>query len=253
MTYEKSFKIGSNVEGYIKCSFTTVYAENGDKLFTFNRKGFGRHIQSQGEADLYLIQTNGVGDAPNTSFDIEVDYPLLHADYGIKGKELVPVRLTQEAARFIASKLKPLTQKKYLIYRVYDNYAQETNSTHKPGERRLMQETYTKPWIVKGSPLLLQGSNCWVDTDIYHHEVEVKTEDQTHYVTLRDLCENYKTAIAYVRPESVDWIPTKIDNVTVTDADGKEIKLDVAIDEAYKKMEQAKSLLIAAGAASLIL
>ena len=121
MTYEKSFKIGSNVEGYIKCSFTTIHAENGDKLFTLNRKGFGRRIQSQGEADLYLIQTNGVGDAPNTSFDIEVDYPLLHADYEIKGNELVPVRLTQEAARFIQSKLQALKSKKYRVYRVYDN------------------------------------------------------------------------------------------------------------------------------------
>lgn len=245
MTYEKSFKIGSNIEGYIKCSFTTVHAENGDKLFTFNRKGFGRHIQSQGEADLYLIQTNGVGDAPNTSFDIEVDYPLLHADYAIKGKELVPVRLTQEAARFIASKLKPLTQKKYLIYRVYDNYAQETNSTHKPGERRLMQETYTKPVIIpknaQNSALLLRVDG-WKDTYIYHHEVEVKTEDQTHYATLRDLCENYKTDIVYVRPERVDWIPTRVDVV-----------LSDEIETARQKMEQAKSLLIAAGAASLIL
>ena len=229
MTYEKSFKIGSQADGYIRCNHTIVMDADGNKLFSFNRKGFDG------------MRTPD----PNANFKIEVEYPLVSANAYIEGAELLPVLLTQEAVRFIQSKLQALKQKKYRVYRVYDNYAKDGDVDYKPGDRRLMQETYTAPVIIpknaQNSSLLLKVDG-WKDTDIYHHEVETEMVDQPHYATLRDICDNYKTAFVYVRPENVDWIPTKVDLVLADE-----------IEAARKKMENAKSLLIAAGAASLIL
>lgn len=250
MTYEKSFKIGSQADGYILCNHIIVMDADGNKLFSFNRSsynGYRRIVTNEENALEYLRGVHGdVSDVdPNANFKIEVEYPLVSANAYIEGAELLPVLLTQEAARFIQSKLQALKQKKYRVYRVYDNYAKEGDVDYKPGDRRLMQETYTKPVIVpkntQNSALLLKV-NGWKDTDIYHHEVETETVDQPHYATLRDICDNYKTAFVYVRPENVDWIPAKVDLVLADE-----------IEAARKKMENAKSLLIAAGAASLIL
>ena len=232
MTYEKSFKIGSQADGYIRCNHTIVMDADGNKLFSFNRKGFDG------------MRTPD----PNANFKIEVEYPLVSANAYIEGAELLPVLLTQEAVRFIQSKLQALKQKKYRVYRVYDNYAKEGDVDYKPGDRRLMQETYTKPVVIKTwqqdptNTITYNPKKGWKDTDIYHHEVEIEMVDQPHYATLRDICDNYKTAFVYVRPENVDWIPTRVDLVLADE-----------IEAARKKMENAKSLLIAAGAASLIL
>ena len=196
MTYEQAFKLGSQVDGYILCNHTIVMNEQGEKLFSFNRSSYSgwRRIHTNEENALeYLRGVHGdVSDVdPNASFDIEVEYPLLHTDEYIQGANLVPCYLTQEAARFIQSKLQALKQTKYYIYRVYDNYAQEGDDVRKPGDRRLMQETYAKPVIIpknaRNSALLLKVDG-WRNTDIYHYEVETEKVNQLHYEMMRDLC-----------------------------------------------------------------
>ena len=51
--------------------------------------------------------------------------------------------------------------------------------------------------------------------------------------------------IFYVKACAVDWRPTNITNVTVIGASGKEILLSDALEDARKRMENAKNLLIA--------
>ena len=58
--------------------------------------------------------------------------------------------------------------------------------------------------------------------------------------------------IWYVKDVAVDWMPTNIDNATVM-VDGKEILLKDALAQAEAEIEKKKKLLIAAGAATLIL
>lgn len=58
--------------------------------------------------------------------------------------------------------------------------------------------------------------------------------------------------IWYVEDKAVDWMPTDIENATVI-VDGKEILLKDALAQAEEDIEKKKKLLIAAGAATLIL
>ena len=62
-----------------------------------------------------------------------------------------------------------------------------------------------------------------------------------------------KDTVFYVREDAVEWIPTNIENVSVLDANGNEVKLDVAIQQAEKAIEEKKKMLIAAGVATLII
>ena len=54
-----------------------------------------------------------------------------------------------------------------------------------------------------------------------------------------------------VKACAIDWMPTKIDNIVITETDKngntREVKLDDALEAARKKMENAKALLLASG------
>lgn len=54
-----------------------------------------------------------------------------------------------------------------------------------------------------------------------------------------------------VKACAIDWMPTKMDNIVITEKDKngntREVKLDDALEAARKKMENAKALLLASG------
>lgn len=94
-----------------------------------------------------------------------------------------------------------------------------------------------------------------------------KTSDKWIPVTLTDKAYKYMMerissskyhqihpdTVWYVKESAVEWMPTNIDNATIIGTDGKEIRLDDAIDQAAADIEAKKKLLIAAGVATLIL
>lgn len=292
MTYEEALQIGSKIDGYVKCTFAILYGEGGVFSMQHKALGsrYTQYDYVRDNANAYF-EGGEITDAPEEyvdfgerqpagkdygsnyneygitteyNFNILLDIPLLTATLEEKQEDgYIPCKLTAEAARIIAHVAHKHKRVKYFVYRVYDrDYMYDNRVIYKAGESALILETYTKPnmdspdWqprYVNG--YVSTGANPYMDVAnrIYHYELVTGSVNSDSYDALMEACNNYKTAVWYVRPDAIDWIPTRIDNATVVGADGKEIPLDVAIDEARKKMENAKSLLIAAGAASLIL
>lgn len=299
MTYEDALKIGSKIDGYVKCTFALIYG-NGVKFSVQHRvltSHYAQYDYVRDNANAYFEggemtdapdeyaafwETEGAGkDYGSTyneyglnaeyNFQISLDVPLLTAALEAKQKDgYIPVKLTAEAARIIAQVAHRHQRNKYYVYRVFDSEKRYGSIVRHEGDRELVLETYTKPnmdspdWAPQYRDVTSDDvtNNSVVDLTnklsdngimVYHYELVTTPSDSESYTWLQEACADYKNAIWYVKPGAIDWIPTRVDNVTVTGADGKEIKLDVAIDEARQKMENAKSLLIAAGAASLIL
>lgn len=238
MSYDEAFKVGSKVDGYIKCTFTQIHDAAGNLLFSMQKEGFSKS-QSLYDVDSFVQRISGDVFAadPNANFEIVTEFPLLQATLHRPGAEYVPCLFTTEAARFIQSKLKALYRTKYYVYRLYLTKYKDDGHTYQAGERRLMAESYGNPHVEK-----------YKDTIHYIHKLETGKVEQEHYAELLNGLENYKSFVVYVQPKHVDWIPTKIDNIMING-----VNLNDAIEEARRKVESAKNVLIAAGAASLII
>ena len=71
MTLQEALKIGTNAEGYIKCTFAEMYDENGRKLFSIQREGLaekqnipaGRRVLLQTGSDSYAVVSGMVAGA----------------------------------------------------------------------------------------------------------------------------------------------------------------------------------------------
>lgn len=178
MTYNDACKIGSNIEGYVKCTYAKIYG-NG-VLFSLNHNDcLRRGAQEQ------LTQALGAQDDGDVIAFVE-DIPVVKA-VGIgkpmpNGKETIEVQLTPYCKDVIYRLLKRKRANSKQMDLVYNNDA-----------------TY----LVK---------EC-----------------------------------------AIDWFPTNISNVLVTDPNtGKQVSIDVAIDDAKKRLDRAKAILAGATALAFI-
>ena len=93
MTYQEASKIGSKIEGYIKCTFMEIFSTDNDKLFSLQRS------YKKPELDYYT-PGGGVGAADMwLSFSLPVCRMDQYADSKYKGK--VFVHLTDEIREYI--------------------------------------------------------------------------------------------------------------------------------------------------------
>ena len=158
MNYKEAFKIGSVCDGYVKCTYAELYGEDGLKLFS---------LQHRNSVDWRT--------SAEEKIDIEIEFPVVTAEYTDPVDGKIPCRLTDEAAKYIAASLK---------------------------------EQY------KGTARLLSRVQSG--------------------------------ALFYVKPVALDWKPTDIKEVWITDPKtGKQVRLEDALEDARKRMEDAKKLLIA--------
>lgn len=232
MSYEEAFKIGSVCDGYVKCTYAELFdgiqkeLPGGNRIF---RK-------------LFSLQNNFASAERTIGETVFFNYsfPIVTADTYISDAKYVPVYLTDEAAEYInhvISRGKKREEIKiWQVVRVYDrNYVPGDHVVNYAGDRVVVYEGTEEPDMSK-----------YTDDGLSHYE---KIHAGSKWAELEGLVKAGDTF--NVKACAIDWMPTKIDNVFITETDKngntREVRLDDALEAARKKMENAKALLLASG------
>ena len=181
MTYQDAFKIGSKIEGYVKCTYAILHNAKYGHDFSLQRRNV---TQSAGHTQAQ----QALGAPEETIYTIDV--PVVKATENAGDKKFVPVVLTSYARDVIYQKTKSK--------KAYDEYDGSTRQ-------------YYRDELIKGT---LQFE---------------------------------------VMSSAIDWFPTDITNVMITDENGNEILLSDALAAAKKKLDEAKAILATAGLATVII
>lgn len=244
MRYDEAFKIGTKIEGYVKCAYAEVWLpkiveldftkEKFDKAFALQ----GQHYRTNQQKADWEEELQKVGymseDADVINFVTEIPVAVATERVQYQKGERVPVKLTKECRETIIEKInKPkYWQNKYFVYKVYP----KTNLREE--FRQKVYEGWNKPDMTK-----------YVDTKEYTYKMEYKREVNDTYYKLIEAIK--ADATFYVKPCALDWVPVDVTNMTYV-IDGVALNLDDALALAYKKMQDAKHLCIGAGLTTLI-
>ena len=232
MSYEEAFKIGSVCDGYVKCTYAELYDAVQKELPGGNR--IFRKLFSLQKRFAAAERTIGA------TISLNYAYPIVTTDTYIPDAKYVPVYLTDEAAEYINKVIsrgkKREEIKIWQVVRVYDrNYAPGDHVVNYAGDRVVVYDGTEEPDMSK-----------YTDDGFSHYE---KIQAVSKWDGLEGLI---KAGDAFnVKACAIDWMPTKIDNVVITETDKngntREVRLDDALEAARKKMENAKALLLASG------
>lgn len=181
MKYQDAIKIGSVLDGYIRCTYMELFDApeqiNGSMRY---RKLFSLQAKFITHEHYYVPVSNP------ENIGVEVLFPVVvtEKDSGYaESNKYVPVYLDTRAAKYILSK-------------------------------------------------------CW------------KRDENSAYAIIMARLENGEPF--YVEKDAIDWMPQNLDNTTEVDDDGIVINVSEELEEARKKMENAKAILIAAGGSLLL-
>lgn len=247
MRYAAAFKIGAVCEGMIQCTYATIYDADGKGLFSLQRTKAMRGYTRTSDSGVLITELND-----NVYFDnqgarswrdteigggITIDLPLVFATEH-SDDTLVPAYLTAEAIDIIGRALEKMKTTRYTIYRVADY----TTTEMEKGEREVVKVRYD--W--SGGRDYNKNNN----DHRYHYEVEVEKDIvNPRYQRVRDIIN--EGGIVYVKPAAFKWTPVDGYNATITDENGKTIKLADALEAAEKKVARAKAILAMAGATAI--
>ena len=232
MSYEEAFKIGSVCDGYVKCTYAELYDAVQKELPGGNR--IFRKLFSLQKRFAAAERTIGA------TISLNYAYPIVTADTYVPDTKYVPVYLTDEATEYINYVIgywkKREEIKIWQVVRVYDrNYVPGDHVVNYAGDRVIVYEGKEEPDMSK-----------YTD-DVWSHYEKIQA------VSKWDGLEGLIKAgeMFNVKACAIDWMPTKIDNVVITETDKngntREVKLEDALEAARKKMENAKALLLASG------
>ncbi len=262
MNYCEALKIGKKAEGTIKCTFATIYDEDGKGLFSLQRVKAqygveyknGYSMESK-ESDMTITQLSpdiyftdaGFGGANQThdsdiTGGITFDIPLVYA-MQISNDRLVPAKLTEKAIEIIQNACKNVMVTKFTVWMVVDKFNPNTPSAPQPGYRKQVTFTYV---MTNSDRLMWQNKR----TEYIHYEIMSEKAINPRYIKLSEILEERGTV--YVKPLAFDWNALDINEATVIDKDGNAVKITDALDLAYKKMQSAKALLAVAGTSIII-
>ena len=144
MKYEEALEIGTEAQGYVKCTFAEFFKKNGHKLFSLQRGSFSNKKKLHAGESM-MVQTaphtcrlvtapmKGTeqhgwtpDDGVDDNFYIEFDLPLVRTTTGDKGNlkpydGKVPVRLMNDAKSYILNKVLK-TDKYFYMYAEWVQY-----------------------------------------------------------------------------------------------------------------------------------
>ena len=181
MRYEDALKIGTSVEGYVRCTYAKLHDVKGGFLYALQRGDFYNKSAAHEQASEALgITTDEIVKAGTDYVAFVEDMPVVKAVGAGHDEKHVEVQLT------------PYCQSRL--------YAQAKKRKSKD------------------------------------HIAEILSKNTTFMV----------------KECAIDWFPTNIDAVVVTDKDGKTVTLNVALEKAKKRLDQAKAILAAAGTFAII-
>ena len=263
MRYEDAAKIGTNVEGYVRCTYVRLHDLNDGHLYSL------QHHDAWKLTDAHLQATQTLGAASekvtqdvierNTDYSEFVeDIPVVKAirPYNVFGKG-VEVQLTDYARDLLYRKANAdyRTETKYYVEKVQvrDHVMQDGTVLAHAGERRTMLETYDPEQLKSFAELRydrperlgeLKATNPILYKKIwdagYCYAVSTRTGNELN----RGRMENMefllsKDATFVVKEVAIDWFPTNIKGAWIIDPKtGKLVSIDVALDAAKKKYIQ---------------
>ena len=263
MTYEEAFNIGSKCEGYVKCTFAIAKNPENNRLFSFQHGHFGRSesLSKLTEAveeigDLpYADETGGL------SFDLPIvvaDTQELSAD-GLWAK----ARLTRDALNLLARKMymwhKNLygTRRKYIdVWEIYKVVNRDIYPLFFKGQKELYETVQFDPNKPYGT-----RTEAGIKIPTYLEYLQQRNPDYYDFVAVQQWVADYGAVTEeikqawskniWIRKTAIDWYPTDIKNVKVTE-NGKQVLLSDALAEAEKRLDRAKAILATATAAAFI-
>ena len=251
MTYNDACKIGSNIEGYVKCTYAKLNEIEIGFIFAFQRdytQTSTGHESGRNIGDIVDVNELARDGADVHTFVI--DAPIVKATAS-DGEKNVVVQLTPYGRDILYKKLshshvKEKTRTVYVVWRVYDKPIYSYNGNQRitlrnAGDRVLVWQKYDKP-----------DMSLYENADKYHYELEEKqVSSGERQEVLNKILDG--TARFLVKECAIDWFPTNISNVLVSDPNtGKQVSIDVAIDDAKKRLDRAKAILAGATALAFI-
>lgn len=237
MKYREALNIGYEADGTIKCTFATLYDENGKNLFSIQRKDAVRGMVYTGDAtnaeavlnsglamwntiDLQSgvwVESNRYSESDG--FSISVDIPLVTITGEPSAERLVPCKLIPGAIALLQNKLK--NTKKVTRW---------TCSTEKGYVGTTYKYEVAEQWKAKG------------------YDVKATMVLNPNYQKLIDLLANQGTF--YIKPAAFDWQVLELKEeaeITYIDENGNEQTAVYSpnnlkrLKEAYEK---AKAILL---------
>ena len=252
MTYNDACKIGSKIEGYVKCTYAKLNEIEQGFIFAFQR-----HYTQQtstGHESGRNIGYMDVNELAREGADVHtfvIDAPIVKATAS-DGEKNVEVQLTPYGRDLLYKKFSKGSRKGdrtitvYVVWQVWDKPSYSYNGNqritlHDAGDRVLVWQKYDKP-----------DMSLYENADKYHYELEEKqVSSGERQEVLNKILDG--TARFLVKECAIDWFPTNISNVLVTDPNtGKQVSIDVAIDDAKKRLDRAKAILAGATALAFI-
>ena len=258
MRYEDAIKIGSAVEGYVRCTYVRLNDVKNGYLYSLQHHDAYKVSDAHIEASEYFDgQANYGGGAASDQVQQDIintadysafvkDVPVVKAigwDYSWGKQKHVECKLTDYARDVIYEQVKRdyHRQKKYLVEKVWvkDLVMQDGFVAHKAGERQVMIDTYKrdKAYTEEFTKDTTAKGYKYVITDYWTNDTEIKNANLAEVLN--------RDATFIVKECAIDWFPTKIDGMFITDKDGKLITLDMALDAAKKRLDRAKAILAA--------
>lgn len=291
MRYDEAFKIGTKIEGYVKCAYAEVWLpkvveldfakEKFDKAFALQGQHY-RTNQQKADWEEELQKMQGVGymseDADVINFVTEIPVAVATERVQYQKGERVPVKLTKQCRETIIKKInKPnYWQNKYFVYKVYTKdqngkYLYDENGnftgTIKKGYKEKVYEGWQKPDMTEYKSELNKlheemKPDMPIEAFVGSGILLGKSTKCDYFYKMeykREVNDTYYALIEaikadatfYVKPCALDWVPMDVTNMTYV-IDGVALNLDDALALAYKKMQNAKHLCIGAGLTTLI-
>lgn len=223
MTYNEAFAVGTAIEGTVKDTYTKLYDEKGNVLFSLQKES----LQDKKTKENTYYFTAFVSDQPSNGIEIKQK-----AIKAINTFTIVPVHLTDVAANVIA---KLCAKNKYFAVGIYKA---PVASGRRKQKRKFLTYEYgsfeeiKKKWLAKVK-----------DPSKYtylFYPVEAITPEYKKLATIIN-----EDQVVYVNPKSVYWVASNTKNVY----DGS---IDTELAAAQKKKKFALTLLLAAGVTNMI-
>ena len=176
MRYEDALKIGTSVEGYVRCTYAKLHDVKGGFLYALQHNDFDNKSAAHEQASQALgVTTDEIVKTGTDYVAFVEDIPVVKAVGAGHDAKHVEVQLTP-----------------YCQSRLYAQAKKRKSKDH----------------------------------------IEELLSKNTTFM---------------VKEVAIDWFPTNIDGAFIEDKDGNLITIDVALEKAKKRLDQAKAILAAAG------
>lgn len=223
MTFEQASKIGTAMDGYVKCTYAEIHSPSAGKLFSIKRS---ECTGIRGEVNEVVADVDGEA-------AIVFDIPIVHTDmdmpFSPDGKWIscaMNLYAVDIIMAMVGKKQHALEKHYERLAAVYRKRAEIFSRLH-VGQKRVES--------VRNEML----------------KAEERARRYAQYVA--DLKNALVNQVVYVKPVAIDWIPANIDNMDVNVLQGaKVIDLKNAVHESEEKLSKAKKLLLAAGVVNII-